>query len=301
MAEAQGRRPVAREADGLAGHEVPSDEVATVGRVPSRALQTWRGPSAARLDELLAAHAAVGGKGRGRRWATEQLNMALVLQVAALFQLFCRDLYSEAVEALTDDLPEDHRPSFRAAATADRPLGRGNATASAIGAAFGRLAIQIWPLADAQTPRTATRRERLEQLNTWRNAIAHQDFQLSDELRRRITGTTCTLVWVRRWRTACDGLVATFDEVVGARIAQITGAPPWLSYDRGMARTAKKSPVVVGAEVGVRFGTIVIRARVEEDRGEFRGRHLVVVRLLRDDDSEQYVEMPFNELEPPPA
>lgn len=67
--------------------------------MPSRALAEWRGRRSDELDELLAAHAAVGGTGRGRRYATEQVNRAYALAVAAQFQGFCRDLHSEAVRS----------------------------------------------------------------------------------------------------------------------------------------------------------------------------------------------------------
>jgi hypothetical protein len=60
----------------------------------------WRRRRARELDELLAAHRAVGGTGRGRRYATAQLNRAYALAVAAPFQGFCRDLHTEAIDEL---------------------------------------------------------------------------------------------------------------------------------------------------------------------------------------------------------
>ena len=71
----------------------------------SQALGVWIGGSCAKLDELIAAHTVVGGTGRGRRYATEQLNASIVVQVAAHFQLFCRTLHSEAAQALVLSAP----------------------------------------------------------------------------------------------------------------------------------------------------------------------------------------------------
>lgn len=56
----------------------------------SAALTSWRTDRAARLDRLVAAHAAVGGAGPGRRWVTEELNHALILRLASEFQGFAR-------------------------------------------------------------------------------------------------------------------------------------------------------------------------------------------------------------------
>jgi hypothetical protein len=46
------------------------------------------------------AHVAVGGAAAGRRWATQELNHAILLRLASEFQGFCRDLHDEAVLAL---------------------------------------------------------------------------------------------------------------------------------------------------------------------------------------------------------
>lgn len=45
----------------------------------SQALVIWQTESSQKLDELLAAHAVVGGTARGRRYATEQLNASLIV------------------------------------------------------------------------------------------------------------------------------------------------------------------------------------------------------------------------------
>lgn len=63
----------------------------------SAALTQWRTGRASKLSNLLSAHVAVGGSKAGRRWATEELNHAIVLRLASEFQGFCRDLHDEAV------------------------------------------------------------------------------------------------------------------------------------------------------------------------------------------------------------
>jgi len=68
---------------------------------------------------------------------------------------------------------------------------------------------------------------RLEQLNTWRNAIAHQDFLFTTEQQALLSGTSLTLPWARRWRGICIGLAQTFDFVVGTHVEGITGKRTW--------------------------------------------------------------------------
>lgn len=68
--------------------------------VTARSLLRWRNESAQALDEIEAAHVAVGGTGRGRRYATQQINQAYVVLLSSRFQAFCRDLHSETVAEL---------------------------------------------------------------------------------------------------------------------------------------------------------------------------------------------------------
>lgn len=63
--------------------------------MPSESLIAWQGSRAAELDELEAALRAVGGIGRGRRHATQQLNQAYAVLLSSQFQGFCRDLHTE--------------------------------------------------------------------------------------------------------------------------------------------------------------------------------------------------------------
>ena len=63
----------------------------------------------------------------------------------------------------------------------------------------------------------------LEELNLWRNAIVHQDFDQS-----KLGGTTILqLQRVRRWRGACNRLARAFDEVMRRHLQTLTGSTPW--------------------------------------------------------------------------
>ena len=193
----------------------------------SRALTIWRTDSSDKLEELITAHASVGGIARGRRYATEQINASLVVQLAAHFQLFCRDLHTDAADVLVTAAPASYRSMLQVAFTERRGLDRGNASARTIASDFERLDLDLWAEVAAISSRAGMRRTRLEQLTAWRNAIAHQDFAFSAQQQALLTETDLTLAWVRRWRGACDGLAQAFDKVVATHVTTIAGRPPW--------------------------------------------------------------------------
>ena len=146
--------------------------------MPSNSYRVWRTDRASALDEVAEAHIAVGGSARGRRYATQQLNRAYAVLLAAEFQGFCRDLHSECIEHLLEVIapPTDLRNLLQSEMTRGRQLDRGNATPSSLGADFGRLEINLWPKLCDHDARSIRWRENLESLNDWRNAIVHQDF-----------------------------------------------------------------------------------------------------------------------------
>ena len=192
--------------------------------MPSTSLQTWRQRRIAELDEIENAHRRVGGIQRGRRYATQQINHAYAMLLSAQFQEFCRDLYSEAVGHIVQVIdPVVLRPALRAEFTLNRQLDRGNPHPGAIGADFNRLGLDFWDQVRHHDWRNRARQNRLDDLNTWRNAIAHQDFDP-----KQLGGTiTLRLARVRGWRKACEHLAASFDEVMRDHIEQFTGVFPW--------------------------------------------------------------------------
>jgi hypothetical protein len=192
--------------------------------MPSAAHNRWRTSRRTALDELEHAHQSVGGTGRGRRYATQQINHAYAVLLSSQFQGCCRDLHSECADHLVRAvIPATLHTALRAALTQDRKLDRGNPNPGNIGSDFGRLGLSFWPAVQAIHPRNAARQALLEELNIWRNAIAHQDFDPG-----RLGGaTTLQLARVRRWRAACDALAVAFDDVMRGHALTVTGAAPW--------------------------------------------------------------------------
>jgi hypothetical protein len=195
----------------------------------SAALTQWRSTRACRLDRLMSAHVAVGGSGAGRRWATEELNHAIVLRLASEFQGFCRDLHQEAVRVVADALaPADFQLQEVLATpyAAARRLDRGNAEPVGLANDFGLLGVKLWPALGARYPSKSEEwRRKLELLNQVRNGLAHDD--PSRLAKVQSAGWSPTLLSVRRWRGALDGLAAGMDRVTGERLQTLLNVTAW--------------------------------------------------------------------------
>lgn len=197
-------------------------------RVPSDAHADWIGQRQARLGELFAAHATIGGSGRGRRWRTSQLNWALTLRIAGEFQGYARDLHTLAVGHFVMSVARGNTALsnvLQIQLTTNRALDRRNATPSSLGSDFGRLGLELWPtlgVVNALTPRWQAS---LEALNQARNAIAHAN---EDELGRLArAGYPMRLSTIKLWHRDIDRLVGTMDDVVGDYLDRLlrTGRP----------------------------------------------------------------------------
>jgi len=191
--------------------------------MPSKSLERWRGERFRNLDEIANAHLRVGGNQRGRRYATQQINHAYATLLSSQFQGFCRDLHSESIDHLVGAAPTTLEDVFRAQFLWGRKLDRGNPNPGNIGSDFDRLGLRFWPAVLLDIQQNDRRRELLEELNEWRNAIAHQDFDPG-----RLGGaTTLHLASVRSWRSAINRLAQSFDNVMLVHLRSLLGAAPW--------------------------------------------------------------------------
>lgn len=126
----------------------------------------WLGERQAPLGELLAAHQSVGGSGRGRRFATQQINHAYAVTLAAQFQGYCRDFHTECAEALVRVVTAPAVAAILLAATLrDRRLDRGNASPANLGSDFGRFGVRFWPELAAATGAGTADQAQLGELN----------------------------------------------------------------------------------------------------------------------------------------
>ena len=190
--------------------------------MPSASLHRWRSAHCQELDEILDAHRSIGGGGRGRRFATQQVNHADAVLLSSQFQGFCRDLHTECINYQVWGIaPSTFKTTCRNILTQNRKLDRGNPNPGNIGSDFNPLGLVFWDGVKALDRRNESRKNQLEVLNEWRNAIAHQDFS------RLGSGSKLWLRHVKNWRTTCDHLGTAFDEVMRRHLAAVTGASPW--------------------------------------------------------------------------
>lgn len=156
--------------------------------------------------------------------ATQQINQAYAVLLSSQFQGFCRDLHTECANLIASAV----QPSILQSVMLDRlvqnrKLDSGNPNPGNIGSDFNRLDISFWNAVKTLDRRNEQRQSRLEELNNWRNAIAHQDFDPA-----KLGGrTTLPLAEVRRWREACEGLAKAFDAVMSQHLGAILGHSPW--------------------------------------------------------------------------
>lgn len=189
----------------------------------SYALEHWRDARKVQLDELEQAHAALGGKGPGRRWRTQRINHGYAVLLASHFQGFARDLYVEAARLFANRVAStstDLADTVEYSLTLNLQLNRGNARPEALLNDFRRLGIDLWREMARLNGATAGRRDKLEQLNAWRNAIAHQDFA-------RLGTEDLGVQAVRSWRLACGALARDMNKVMGVHLRDLFGARPW--------------------------------------------------------------------------
>jgi HEPN superfamily RiboL-PSP-like protein len=189
--------------------------------MPSQPLQIWLTDRKQALDEIENAHRKVGGAAPGRRFATRQINYAYAVLLSSQFQGFCRDLHDECIRILVQWItPVGLQDAFGETLGLNRKLATGNPNPGNIGSDFNRFGVDFWDRVRGLDARNLPRLGRLEELNQWRNAIAHQDPRI---LVRR----SLHLRHVKEWRQACENLAHCFDEVMRSHVESVTGASPW--------------------------------------------------------------------------
>lgn len=191
--------------------------------MPSNSLLRWNGERVDALDEIENAHVMVGGSERGRRYATQQINYSYAALLSSHFQGFCRDLHSECVDQVVAIVPAHVQQSVRAAFLRNRSLTRGNPHPGAIGSDFDRLGVHLWTEVYALSAKNERRRDLLQELIDWRNAIAHQDFDPVAPGGH----PTLHLAKVRAWRSAVNALAHHFDQAMYNYLQRLLGAAPW--------------------------------------------------------------------------
>jgi len=89
-----------------------------------------------------------------------------------------------------------------------------------VGSDFARFDMDFWSAVKALDARNQRRQDALQDLNEWRNAIAHQDWA-------KVGGSpTLRLRTVRVCRSTCRALARSFDRAVRAHLTTMVGRSP---------------------------------------------------------------------------
>lgn len=193
-------------------------------RSTSQALERWQSERCGALDSLEHVHGKTTEKRRGRQYATEHLNLALFVSLAAQFQGFCRDLHDDAATQIAASLApgnDDQIPIVLNSFIRKRQLDFGNAHYKSLGDDFAILGMTFWQDVKSTYPSHGVRWHRtLDTLNGVRNAAVHSE---PAKLARARADQPLTLRTFRRWRSSLNGAATGFDKVVGAYLLDLTG------------------------------------------------------------------------------
>ena len=176
------------------------------------------------MDVLLR---GVRGAGAPERAVRRHVVDGAIVLLAGHFQRYCRGVYGEAVGFLAEEV----RPTAAGGVLGvllmeGRALAKGNARAEALSKDFGRLDLNLWDALERHDPRNVGRRHRLDQLNTWRNAVAHQDVPPAASA-ALIRGTDRDVRSLRTWRHSCSALAHDIDIVVNQHMVVLAGRRAW--------------------------------------------------------------------------
>ena len=186
--------------------------------MPSAAWQYWQNDRLPRLTEIDANCIAALASGPAHRFLAEECLRGYVLLLSGHFQGFCRDLYTECVQAFTTTVPPVAKATVRTQFTTDLKLNIHNPTVETIRKDFERYNVFLDFGAD---PANGPRVTDLGQLNKWRNAIAHQNPSPP-------AGTPpLMLTRVQQWQVSCDGLATWLDDMMHREMFRIINAAPW--------------------------------------------------------------------------
>jgi hypothetical protein len=209
----------------------------------SESFKSFQNNISRQLDRLRDVHGTLTKGKAGRplsKLATQQVIDAYIVLLSGVFQLYCRDVYQEALDVLVGHVG---LPRLEAALYRNFQWGleleSRNAQPGSLGSDFGRLGMDLWTRLYSIDRRNRGRKAKLDALNVWRNAIAHQNFDFetvsadgpkADRDRAAKAGATKrTLSQAMDWRAAMSGLAADIDRSVSAHLTWMLRLPaaPW--------------------------------------------------------------------------
>lgn len=194
--------------------------------MPSIALINWQTDRMPRLGHIDAHCVALAAIAPATAPPTpgplvEESLQGYVMLLSGHFQGFCRDLYTECAQILTNAAAANLQRAVQLQCITGLALNIGNPTIENIRKDFERFDF-ILDLPNAD-PGNQQRMTHLGHLNFWRNQVAHQKTTPAP------AGIPSVLVLgdIRSWRASCDGLAASLDDIMRVELTLLVGAAPW--------------------------------------------------------------------------
>jgi hypothetical protein len=187
--------------------------------MPSASLVQWRADRMLRLSEVDAQCAATLALVPPKPHLVEENLRGYVLLLSAHFQGFCRDLYTECANFIVLRVRPGLQSLIQAQFTAHQRLAHGNPNVQNLREDFERFGL-TFDLAGAD-PANPARLTDLGVLNRWRNVAAHHGTIPADL-------PALDLLSLRSWRTSCDGLATSLDDIMYNRVRRILRRAPWV-------------------------------------------------------------------------
>jgi hypothetical protein len=176
-----------------------------------------RGGGGARRDRVSARRRGWERARTSVRYPADQpgIRRLVVVALPAVLQR----LHSEAVAELVRIVPASLQPILQRDWTTGRRLDHGNPNAGNIGSDFHRLGMTLWDDVYAMHRLNRRRREILDEMILWRNAIGHQDFN-----NPALGGATIIhLRNVQGYRRTCNALAGFLDRAALDHIHAVAG------------------------------------------------------------------------------
>jgi uncharacterized protein YaiE (UPF0345 family) len=186
--------------------------------MPSASLHNWQTVRLTSLGHVDAQCAACVAAVPPNVHLIDENLRAYVLLLAAHFQGFCRDLYTESAQVIVSRV---RRPAlevlFQEQFSARRELDHSNAHFGTIVKDFNRFGFAAKATLDALP---GALKADLHDLNEWRKPAAHQNVVLP-------AGGPLTVPMIQGWRNSCNTLAIELDRIMYNKLRLRLRRRPW--------------------------------------------------------------------------